>query len=80
MILRSWEGEASLQVLRIELFPDEIVKCLEEEILAEIRKEVKWGVGLKKVRQIQDVSRSSIQIIYNYIMVHHRNLGLTLKN
>jgi transposase len=55
-----WEGQASLQVLRMGLFPDEIVQCPEEEILAEIRKEVKRGVGLKKVRQLKDAARSSI--------------------
>lgn len=36
------------------LFPDEIVQCPKEEILTEIRKEVKRGVGLKKVRQLKD--------------------------
>ncbi|MBD1383631.1 IS110 family RNA-guided transposase [Metabacillus arenae] len=57
-----WEGKASLQVLRMGLFPDEIAKCQEEEILVEIRKEVKRGVGIKKVRQLKDAARSSIGI------------------
>jgi transposase len=62
-VFSGWEGKASLQVLRMGLFPDEIVKCPEEEILAEIRKEVQRGVGIKKVRQIKDAARDSIGLI-----------------
>jgi transposase len=40
----------------MSLFPDEFVKCPEEEILIEIRKEVKRGVGIKKARQIKDAA------------------------
>ncbi|MBU5265967.1 hypothetical protein, partial [Virgibacillus proomii] len=40
--------DASLQVLKMGLFPDEIAGTDEMTILAEIRKRVKRGVGLKK--------------------------------
>jgi transposase len=61
-VFKDWEGKASLQVLRMGLFPDEIVQCPEEEILIEIRKEVKKGVGIKKVRQLKDAARRSVGI------------------
>lgn len=57
-----WEGKASLQVLNMGLFPDEIVQLSDIEIIAEIRKEVKKGVGIKKVRQLKDAARQSIGI------------------
>jgi transposase len=57
-----WEGKASLQVLQMGLFPDELLEHSEEEILFEIRKEVKRGVGIKKVRQLLDAARQSIGI------------------
>lgn len=59
-VFNDWEGKASVQVLRMGLFPDEIVKCSENEILAEIRKEVKRGVGMKKVQQLKEVAHKSI--------------------
>lgn len=59
-VFNDWEGKASVQVLRMGFFPDEIVKCSEEEILAEIRKEVKRGVGMKKVQQLKEVASKSI--------------------
>lgn len=61
-VFGDWEGKASVQVLNMGLFPDEISKCSEMEILMEIRKEVKRGVGIKKVRQLQEVARHSIGI------------------
>jgi len=61
-VFSDWEGKSSLQVLDMGLFPDEIVECSEEKILAHIRLKVKRGVGLKKVRQLQDVARQSIGI------------------
>ncbi|WP_257352400.1 transposase, partial [Pseudalkalibacillus decolorationis] len=61
-VFSDWEGKTSLQVLRMGLFPDEILTCSEEEILLQIRKEVKRGVGIKKVRQLQDAARQSIGI------------------
>lgn len=57
-----WEGKSSLQVLHMGFFPDELVKCSEEDILAQIRKEVKRGVGLKKVRALKKVAHTSIGI------------------
>ncbi|ESU31656.1 hypothetical protein G3A_15400 [Bacillus sp. 17376] len=62
MVFSSWEGQASLRVLGMELFPDELVECQEDMILDEIRESVKRGVGIKKVRQLKDVARSSIGI------------------
>jgi transposase len=59
-VFSDWEGKASLQVLKMGLFPDEIVQCSEQDILLQIRKEVKRGVGLKKIRQLHDAARRSI--------------------
>lgn len=61
-VFGDWEGKASLQVLKMGLFPDELLKCTEHEILSEIRKEVKKGVGIKKIQMIQEAARSSIGI------------------
>jgi len=61
-VFGSWEGKASLQVLRMGLFPDELLERTEEEILLEIRKEVKRGVGIKKILQLFEVARNSIGI------------------
>lgn len=61
-VFANWEGQASIQVLKMGLFPDEIIETDETQILAEIRKEVKRGVGLKKIRQLKEVARRSIGI------------------
>ncbi|WP_077703535.1 IS110 family transposase [Virgibacillus dokdonensis] len=61
-VFANWEGQSSLQVLKMGLFPDEISQKDEMEILSEIRKEVKRGVGLKKVRQLKEAARHSIGI------------------
>jgi transposase len=55
-----WEGKASLQVLKMGLFPDEILKHSEMEILTEIRKEVKKGAGIKKVQQLKEAAHNSV--------------------
>lgn len=44
------------------LFSDEVVETDEMTILTEIRKEVKRGVGLKKIRQLKEIVRYSIGI------------------
>ncbi|WP_130859033.1 IS110 family transposase [Gracilibacillus phocaeensis] len=59
-VFAKWEGQSSIQVLKMGLFPDEIVETDEMTILSEIRKEVKRGVGLKKVRQLKETARHSI--------------------
>jgi transposase len=61
-VFAKWEGQSSIQVLKMCLFPDEIMNTDEMTILAEIRKEVKRGVGLKKIRQLKEVARHSIGI------------------
>ncbi|MGM8366823.1 IS110 family transposase, partial [Virgibacillus sp. W0181] len=61
-VFAKWEGQSSIQILKMGLFPDEIVKTDEMTILTEIRKEVKRGVGLKKVRQLKEIARHSIGI------------------
>lgn len=61
-VFGDWEGKASIQILRMVLFPDELLEHSEEEILSEIRKEVKRGVGIKKVHQLFDAARNSIGI------------------
>lgn len=61
-VFAKWEGQSSLQVLKMGLFPDEISQKDDMEILSEIRKEVKRGVGLKKVRQLKEAARHSIGI------------------
>lgn len=61
-VFGDWEGKASLQVLKLGLFPDELLERSEEEILLEIRKEVKRGVGLQKVKSLLNVARNSIGI------------------
>lgn len=62
-VFGDWEGKASLQVLKLGLFPDELLERSEEEILFEIRKEVKRGVGVQKVRLLLSEARHSIGII-----------------
>ncbi|RKI72775.1 transposase, partial [Clostridium sp. 1xD42-85] len=47
-VFANWEGPSSLQILKMGLFPDEIAGTDEMTILAEIRKKVTRGVGLKK--------------------------------
>ena len=61
-VFADWEGKASIQILKMGLFPEEITEMDEAQILAEIRKEVKRGIGLKKVRQLKEVSRNSVGI------------------
>ncbi|RWR04001.1 IS110 family transposase [Siminovitchia fortis] len=61
-VFANWEGQSSIQILKMGLFPDEIVETDEMTILTEIRKEVKRGVGLKKVRQLKEAARHSIGI------------------
>ena len=61
-VFADWEGKASIQVLKMGLFPEEITATDEHQILAEIRKEVKRGIGLKKVQQLKEVASNSIGI------------------
>lgn len=61
-VFSDWEGKTSIQILKMGLFPDEIVHCSEKEILLEIRREVKKGVGIKKVRHLQVAAGKSIGI------------------
>lgn len=61
-VFNKWDGKASLQILKMGLFPAELLQCAEHQILSEIRKEVKKGVGIKKVKQLQEVARNSIGI------------------
>ena len=61
-VFGKWDGKASLQVLRMGLFPDELLEREDLEILAEIRKEVKKGVGIKKVVQLKNVALRSVGI------------------
>ncbi|EOW8912850.1 IS110 family transposase [Listeria monocytogenes] len=61
-VFGKWEGKASLQVLKMGLFPDELLQCTEHQILSEIQKEVKKGVGIKKVKQLQEAALNSIGI------------------
>lgn len=61
-VFSDWEGKTSLQILKMGLFPDELLARSEEEILFEIRKEVKRGIGIQKVRNLLSVARNSIGI------------------
>ncbi|MGM8364933.1 IS110 family transposase, partial [Virgibacillus sp. W0181] len=61
-VFAKWEGQSSIQVLKMGMFPDEIMGTDEMTILTEIRKKVKRGVGLKKIRQLKEVARHSIGI------------------
>lgn len=61
-VFSNWEGKASVQVLKMGLFPEEINATDDEQILLEIRKEVKRGIGLKKIRQLKEVANDSIGI------------------
>ena len=61
-VFANWEGKASIQVLKMGLFPEELIKMDDEQILLEIRKEVKRGIGLKKIRQLKEVASDSIGI------------------
>lgn len=61
-VFSNWEGKASVQVLKMGLFPEEINAADDEQILLEIRKEVKRGIGLKKIRQLKEVANDSIGI------------------
>lgn len=61
-VFADWEGKASIQVLKMALFPDEFVEMDDIKILTEIRKEVKRGIGLKKIRQLKEVACHSIGI------------------
>ncbi|WP_026906195.1 IS110 family transposase [Paucisalibacillus globulus] len=71
-VFANWEGQSSLQVLKMGLFPDEIVETDEITILQEIRKEVKRGVGLKKVRQLKEIARHSIGILEGKTMARFK--------
>jgi transposase len=61
-VFANWEGKASIQLLKMGLFPEEIAEMDEHQILTEIRKEVKRGIGLKKVRHLKEVSSQSVGI------------------
>lgn len=61
-VFANWEGKASIQILKMGLFPEEIAEMDEHQILMEIRKEVKRGIGLKKVRHLKEVSSQSVGI------------------
>ncbi|UOQ49087.1 transposase [Gracilibacillus caseinilyticus] len=61
-VFANWEGKASIQLLKLGLFPEEVAKMDEERLLLEMRKEVKRGIGLKKIRHLKEVSSESVGI------------------
>lgn len=63
-VFKNWEGKAALQILEMNLFPQELSVRSDEELLAQIRKKAKRGGGLKKVKQLKDVAHKSIGIIF----------------
>ena len=58
------KGKASRQVLRSCPFPSFILELGEAGVLAEVKKAVKRTVGIKKVRELIEMSQASIGVDY----------------
>jgi transposase len=57
-------GKASRQVLRSCPFPSIIIALGEMKVLSEIKKAVKKSVGIKKVRQLIEVAKTTVGVTY----------------
>jgi transposase len=61
-VFKDWEGKAALQILKLRVLPHELVNLTDEEILIHLRKAVKRGVGLAKIRELKVVASHSVGI------------------
>lgn len=59
-VFKNWEGNAALQVLRMGLLPQDLVKMPNERMLFEIKKVAKRAVGLKRIERLKKAARESI--------------------
>ncbi|MEH7549268.1 IS110 family transposase [Neobacillus vireti] len=61
-VFKDWEGKAALQLLKLNLLPNELVKLSNEEILIHVRQVVKRGIGISKIKELTGVAQVSIGI------------------
>jgi transposase len=69
-------GKASRHLLKVCPFPSMILDMDEEEVLNEVRKAVKRTVGVKKVRQLIETSKTSIGVEQGIAGEYIKLLGL----
>jgi transposase len=61
-VFKDWEGKAALQLLKLNLLPNELIKLSNEEILNHVRQAAKRGVGIGKIKELTAVAHTSIGI------------------
>jgi transposase len=61
-VFKDWEGKAAIQILKLNKLPNELIQMSNEEIFIHVRKVVKRGVGIAKVKELTTVAQTSIGI------------------
>lgn len=59
-VFKDWTGKAALHLLDQGYLPEDIVQASEEELLFEVKKSAKRGVGIKKVQLLKQAAQNSI--------------------
>lgn len=75
-VFKSWDGKASLAILKQIPLPSQIVNLSAEKILKVIKKGASRGVGIKRARRLKQTAKDSIGITegLNLACVELRNL------
>ncbi|MBV7509832.1 IS110 family transposase, partial [Bacillus sp. sid0103] len=55
-VFKDWEGKAAIQILKLNLLPNELINLTEQQILEHLRKAVKRAVGLSKIKELKQVA------------------------
>jgi transposase len=67
-VFKDWEGKAALQLLKLNVFPQELEHISDQEILTHLRKAVKRAVGLSKIHELKRAAKDSVGIREGSIM------------
>lgn len=59
-VFKDWTGKAALHLLDKGYLPENIVQITEEELLFEVKKGAKRGVGIKRVKALKQAAENSI--------------------
>jgi transposase len=59
-VFKDWTGKAALHLLEKGYLPEDVKARSEEELLIEVRKAAKRGVGRKRITELKEVAESSI--------------------
>ncbi len=59
-VFKDWTGKAAFYLLEKGYLPEDIRKTSEEDLLLEVKKAAKRGVGIKRIRDLKQAAKDSI--------------------